>query len=113
MKSKVENKPIQNYNIFLVAKALEAISSDPTLKTSFTRDGNLLVLTKNEAQANKFLKTTFLSGVCEIECSLHKTLNTIKGVIFAPTLRDLSEDEIIDGLKDQGVVSCKKNYKIY
>ena len=95
MKSKVENKPIQNYNIFLVAKALEAISSDPTLKTSFTRDGNLLLLTKNEAQANKFLKTTFLSGICEIECSLHKTLNTIKGVISAPTLRDLSEDEII------------------
>ncbi|XP_065365442.1 uncharacterized protein LOC135958463 [Calliphora vicina] len=91
-----------------VSKALEGISSDPTLKTTFTRDGNLLILTKNEAQANQFLKATTLSGICPIECLYHPSLNIIKGVIFAPTLRDLKEDEIKEGLKDQGVVDCKK-----
>lgn len=38
----------------------------------------------------------------------HPTLNTIKGVVLAPTLRDLNEEEIKDGLKDQGVVEFKK-----
>ena len=39
---------------------------------------------------------------------LHPTLNTVKGVLFAPALRFLSEKEILEGLKDQDVVDCKK-----
>lgn len=91
----MSDKPIQHYNIFLVSKALEGISNEPTEKITFT---------KNEAQANRFLKTTTQPGVCSIECYLHPTLNTIKGVIFAPVLKDLKEEDIINGLKDQGVV---------
>lgn len=108
LKSKVPDKPIQNFNIFLVSKALEGISSETTQKITFTRDGNLLILTKNEAQATRFLKATNLTGVCPIESYLHPTLNIIKGVVFAPTLRDLSVEEITDGLKEQGVVDCRK-----
>lgn len=108
LKSLINDKPIQNFNIFLVSKALEGISSDPPQKVSFTRDGNLLILTKNEAQANRFLKAKSLANVCPIECSLHNTLNTVKGVIFAPTLKDLNAEEIKEGLKSQGVIDCNK-----
>lgn len=108
IKSKINDKPLQNFNIFLLSKALESISSEPLQKITFTRDGNLLILTRNETQANKFLKTTTLSGLIPVEISLHTTLNITKGVIFCPSLKELSEKEITDGLRDQGVVECKK-----
>ena len=108
IKSKITDKPLQNFNIFLLSKALESISSEPLQKITFTRDGNLLILTKNEIQANKFLKTSTLSGLIPVEITLHPTLNITKGVIFCPALKELSEKEITDGLRDQGVVDCKK-----
>lgn len=108
MKSKIPDRPIKFYNIFLVSKAILGISSEPTLKTIFTRDGNLLFLTKNEAQANRFLKATNLAGICPVECSLHPTLNIIKGLVISDLLTDRTESEIIKGMQSQGVVDCKK-----
>lgn len=104
LRIKIAEKPIQSFNIFLVSKALEGISSEPAQKVTFTRDGNLLILTKNEAQTKRFLKAVNLPSVCPIESFLHPTLNIIKGVIFAPTLKNLKEEEIVEGLKDQGIV---------
>ncbi|KAI8115084.1 hypothetical protein CVS40_12656 [Lucilia cuprina] len=108
IRSKIPDKPLQNFNIFLLSKAIENISSEPMQKIVFTKDGNILILSKNEIQANKFLKTNTLNGIGPVEIFLHPTLNIIKGVVFAPSLKELSEQEITDGLKNQGVVDCKK-----
>ena len=108
IKNKDQNHPIRSFNIFLLSKALEGISYDAPEKITFTREGDLLILTKNETQANKFLRAKSLADICKIDTMLHPTLNTVKGVVFAPALRFLSEKEIIEGLKDQDVVDCKK-----
>lgn len=106
-------KPIRSFNIFAVAKALEGITTEQPLSTTFTRMGDILILTKNPTQTLKYIRAKQLANICDINVSLHPTLNTCKGVIYAPSLTELSEAEIVDGLSDQNVVECQKitNYK--
>ena len=59
-------------------------------------------------QANRFLKISQLPGVGPVTTYLHPTLNVNKGVIFSPLLKDLSESEILEGLKQQKVVQIYK-----
>lgn len=106
------NIPIKTFNIFLIHKALESITSEQPLSISFTREGDLLILTKNNQQTTKFLKASKLSNLCDISVSLHPTLNTVKGVIYSSFLINLSEAEIVDGLREQGATECKKITKI-
>ena len=46
--------------------------------------------------------------MCEITVKLHDTLNHVKGVNYAPCLSDVTEEEIIQNLKNQGVVAVYK-----
>ena len=108
IKNVIESVPIQSFNIFLVAKAIESITTEKTLSTKYTRDGNLLILTKNQNQTTRFLKATKLSNLCDIKVQLHPTLNTVKGVVYSKFLSQLSEEEIVIGLKEQEVIECKK-----
>ena len=112
IKNVVEDKPIKSFNIFAVSKAIESITLEQTLQTTFTREGHLLILAKNESQANKFLKATKFSNLCDIKVQYHPTLNICKGVIYAEDLANLSEDEIVEGLKSQHVTDCKKIKKM-
>jgi len=43
-----------------------------------------------------------------VKISGHRTLNTSCEVIRAPDLRDCSEEEIVDGLRNQGVSKGKR-----
>lgn len=104
----IAEKPLSSYNVFLIEKALESITVEKPEKITFTRDGNLLILTKTQSQTNKFLKATTLSNLCAIKVELHPTLNISKGVIHCSSLINLSEKEIIEGLSGQHVVECKK-----
>ena len=108
IKSIDENKPINSFNVFLVHKALESITLEKPEKITFTRDGNLLILTKSDSQTNKFLKASSLSNLCKIKAELHPTLNISKGVIFCPSLTNLTEKEIVEGLTSQHITECKK-----
>ncbi|KAM7312232.1 hypothetical protein ISCGN_009137 [Ixodes scapularis] len=44
----------------------------------------------------------------EVSASLHRTLNTIRGVLSEDDFLDASEEEILEGLKDAGVVAVKR-----
>ena len=59
-------------------------------------------------QANGFLKLSKLPGVSQVTTYLHSTLNVNKGDIFAPSLKDLSESEIFEGVKEQKVIEIYK-----
>lgn len=61
--------------------------------------------------ANKFLQTKALLGICPVKFELHSNLNSTKGTIFAPCLNSVSESEIVDNLRDQGVTSVYKFLK--
>lgn len=104
--SKKDNE-LKKLSPFIIQKGLHSIS---TLIDSISqlRDGNLLLLVRNQVIADKFLKAKSLLNICEITVKLHETLNFVKGVIYAPCLIDVSEEEIVKELKDQGVVSVYK-----
>ena len=83
IKTTIPEKPLKSFNIFLVSKALDGVSSEKLEKITYTREGHLLHLTKSEMQANRFLKISHLPGVGPVTTYLHPTLNVNKGVIFA------------------------------
>lgn len=113
MKSTDAEKPLNKLNIFLLSKALNGVISESNrIFTKFTRDGNILILTKTKRQADLLIKTKKLANVCDITCSYHDNLNTVKGVIFCPELKDLTEDEIKFGLSDQNVTEVQKIKKM-
>lgn len=102
-----ENNQLRKLSPFIIHKGLHAIS---TLIDSISqlRDGNLLLLVRNQVIADKFLKAKTLSNICPITVKLHETLNYVKGVIYAPCLIDVSEEEIVKELQPQGVVAVYK-----
>ncbi|KNC31001.1 hypothetical protein FF38_06279 [Lucilia cuprina] len=58
MKSTNPDLPLNKINIFLLSKALNGLISENNRKfTKFTRDGNLLILTKTKRQAELLIKT--------------------------------------------------------
>lgn len=101
------NRPLNKYSCFAVHKALKNISTE-IVSISELRDGNLLLLVKNNNIAKKFISTTNLIGVCNVKIELHNNLNCTKGTIYAPCLNEVAESEIIENLSEQGVVSVFK-----
>lgn len=106
VKSTDPDKPIGKYSCFAVHRALKMISNQIT-SINEIRDG-LLLLVKNKLIAKKFTDTKTLHGICNVDIKLHDSLNYTKGTIYAPYLSDVSDEEIVENLKSQGVVSVYK-----
>lgn len=103
------SKPLITANIFLLNKSLEQIINESNrLYTSFDKEGNILILIKSKLVAEQAMKLTSLPGLCEISCSMHKTLNTVRGIIHAPQIKNLAETEILEGLNNLNITNVKK-----
>ena len=65
------------------------------------------VPTQTRAQTKTLLKCT---SFCEkaVTVSLHPSRNSTKGTIFAPEMRFMSEEEILDGLMCEGVSHVRR-----
>ena len=103
IESASEDLPLQKLSPFAVQKGFQAIAG--TLKNiKRLRDGSFLVECRKRAQAQNLLRTNrFIDR--PVKVSTHKTLNSSRGVISrCRDLTDMSEVEIRDELKDQGVV---------
>ncbi|XP_054729389.1 protein PF3D7_1417600-like [Anastrepha obliqua] len=111
IKSTDTSNPIAKYSVFAKKKALDSISTEYS-SVDILRDGSLLVLTKSNKVAEKFLKCKNFGGLCPVSIELHASLNTCKGTIFDLNLANTEEQEILEGLKSQGVVAVYKFTKI-
>ncbi|KAI8116078.1 hypothetical protein CVS40_11771 [Lucilia cuprina] len=100
-------KQLAKLSPFAIKKGVEDISTEYT-SISLLRDGNLLILARNSRIADKFVRAKTLSNVCPVSCKLHDTLNSVKGVIYAPCLIHVPEKEIVEEMKDQGVTDVYK-----
>lgn len=100
-------KPLSTLSPFAIKKGIECISTEYTSITSL-RDGNLLILMRNTRAADKLIKAKSLANLCPISCKFHDTLNFVKGVIYAPCLINVPEQEIVQEMKSQGVTSVYK-----
>ena len=65
-----------------------------------------------ETQSIKLLKTTKLNltidNVIPVTVSPYYSLNTKKGVIRCPYIKECSDEEILEGLKDDGVIKMDR-----
>ena len=113
VKSASEEQPLSKLSPFAVQKGFQAIARTlkriaRTLKsTKRIRDGSFLVECSRKTQAENLLKTVnFVDR--PVHVSVHKTFISFRGVIRCRELSDMSEIEIRDELKTQGVVEVHK-----
>ncbi|CAN7977252.1 unnamed protein product [Ixodes persulcatus] len=69
--------------------------------------GDLLIEIKTSEQSTALLSLNSVSDY-KVTVTPHRTLNTVKGVISEDDLLESTEDELVDGLSDQGVVAAKR-----
>lgn len=104
------NQTFNNLNCFIVKKSLESVSKEIS-KVSFSRDGSITIKCNNKIAAEKFLKTkSLISGpnsVVNVTFTINTRLSCSKGVVYSPLLKNLSESEIVDGLKEQLVLEAR------
>lgn len=101
----VGSTSLQGVNPFIIQKAIDGFVG----KVEFAKKlaaGNLLVKVCSTSQAKTILKMTKLHCY-DVTVSVHPGLNTCKGVITCRDLKSLDEKEIIEYMKDQGVVDAK------
>ena len=106
VESSSDGLPLSKLSPFAVQKGFQAVAG--TLKSiKRLRDGSFLVECGKRAQAQNILRTNrFIDR--PVRVSIHKTLNSSRGVIRCRDLADMSEVEIRDELKDQGVVGVNR-----
>nr|AAA74494.1 unknown protein [Drosophila teissieri] len=105
-----DNNSLERISPFIIKKSVDFACGGEVEVCKRTRDGSLLIKTKNELQAIKLLKLTTMADV-EVTATEHKTLNFSKGVIYCNDLRYIDEDTILQELKPQKVTEVKKIMK--
>ncbi|KAL9872535.1 uncharacterized protein ACN2A1_014579 isoform 1-T4 [Glossina fuscipes fuscipes] len=102
---------ISQISPFAIKKALDSITTYID-SISILRDGNLLVLAGNPRATEKLIKANSLANLCAISAKLHEKLNSVRGVIYAPCLKHVPEDEIVREMGIQGVTEAYKLTKL-
>lgn len=98
--------PLSGLSIFAIAKGITGLAGEPkSLKRQ--QSGNLLVEVTRQSHATNLLRSTKLDTI-SIKVSPHRSLNQSKGVVSDEELKNVSEEEILQNLKQQGVIAVKK-----
>ena len=103
-------RPLSKLSPFAVNKAIVAVLGSDPCNMKKLRNGDILVELDKENQSSKLLTKLNLTmdHVIPITVSPHYNLNTKKGVIRCPDIKDCSDEEILDGLKDEGVIKLDR-----
>ncbi|CAN7937950.1 unnamed protein product [Ixodes hexagonus] len=100
------DKPLAKLSPFLVSKTLESIIGK-NFSTKKMPSGDLLVEVSTNEQSSALLSLNSVSDY-KVTVSPHRTLNTVKGVVSEDDLIETTEEELVEGLRDQGVVAAKR-----
>ena len=107
-----DERPFCKLSSFAVNKAFVAILGYDPFNINKLKNGSILVKVDKETQSKKLLKTTKLNltmdNAIPIDVSPHYSLNTKKGVISCPDIKDCTDDEILECLKAEGVVKLDR-----
>ncbi|GBL89753.1 hypothetical protein AVEN_274208-1 [Araneus ventricosus] len=94
------NEQLSKTSPFAIEKALQGIGRSPK-SVKKLKSGDLLIETSSAIQTKSFLLAkTFLNN--HVKITLHRTLNSSRGVISEPQLLHSPEPEILDGLSSRG-----------
>ncbi|GBM39890.1 hypothetical protein AVEN_14871-1, partial [Araneus ventricosus] len=106
LKISLPNEQLSKTSPFATEKALQGIGGSPK-SVKKLKSGDLLIETSSAIQTKSFLLAkTFLNNPVKI--TLHRTLNSSRGVISEPQLLHSPESEILEGLSSQGVIGVRR-----
>ena len=97
-----EEKAVTSLSPFVIEKQIESVIGTPK-SVKKLKNRTLLVETSRKSQTDSLLKMSTFFGI-KVSVTEHKTLNSSKGVIRDRMLKDEKESEIVDYLKEQGVI---------
>ena len=100
-----DSKLLMKLSPFAIAKGITGLAAEPVSvkKTSF----GLLVEVSKKSHAENLLKSKVLANV-PIKVTVHRTLNSSRGVIRCRELSGMTEEEISDELSAQSVSVVKR-----
>ena len=102
-----DDLPLSKVSPFAIQKAFVGIAGNGLKSTKRLRNGSFLIECEKKHQATHFLKTVKIKDR-PVKVSIHKTLNSSKGVIRCRELLDSSESEIRDELRTRGVAEVHR-----
>lgn len=105
------DETLLNVSPFLIKKVIDGSCSGEVEMCKKTRNGCILIKTKNFNQAQKIMQIKSLSQAIAVEVTEHRSLNFTKGVIYSNDLRDIPVEEIQAEMKSQHVSEVKKIFK--
>ena len=105
-----DERPLYKLSPFAVNKAIVAVLGSDPFNIKKLRNGSILVEVDKETQSKKLLKTTKLNltmdNAIPIDVSPHYSLK--KGVIRCSDIKVCTDDEILEGLKAEGVIKLDR-----
>ena len=105
-----DNKCITKHNLFVIAKAIEGIAGKPKNTRTLKNAGLLLIELEHKHHSINLLKTKLLHDI-PVEISVHRSMNSSKGVITCPDYHHMDDAVILDQLK-QSDQNVKDVYRI-
>ena len=102
-----EERKITSLSPFLIEKVLCGIVGEPKSVKSLYSSGQLLIEITKKAQADNIFKTTKFFDL-KVKVTPHASLNSSKGVVRCPELKGVSDDEIRENLKEEGVIHVRR-----
>lgn len=97
------NKNLSDLSVFFLGKCIDNVVGSEVKTVKKTRDGRILVQTKNNSQASKLFKLVQMSDEIKVKVTEDPKLNQSKGVIYSRDLRYSTDEEILEELKSQHV----------
>ncbi|XP_077516955.1 uncharacterized protein LOC144127861 [Amblyomma americanum] len=104
--SEETEKSARTMSPFLVSKCLTDVIG-PGYKLSKMPNGDLLLELKDIVQYSK-LSNQVQIGDNIVSITAHRSLNTVRGVISETDFIHLTEEEMLEGLKDQNVINVHR-----
>ena len=100
-----EERSVSSLSPFVIEKVLNGMAGEPR-SIKKLRSGDLLVEYTNKKQIESLLRLKKFH--LKVQVSLHGSLNTCKGVVRCPDLKGVSEQEILEEMREQGVVNVRR-----
>ncbi|XP_049294397.1 uncharacterized protein LOC125769637 [Anopheles funestus] len=96
-------------NPFIVGKSISSLAGELSEPGKIIDNGKKLLLkTRSARQFQTLLSLTKLIDGTSVSVTPHATLNSVQCVIFSPDLKEVSDDIILNELKEQRVVSVRR-----
>lgn len=107
MKTTVEGKPLPK-NPFTVSKSVQQNAGKISSAYNENRGMTMVLKVRNEKQAQQLKKMTKLIDGTDIVVTDHPTLNQTRVVVSCSRVIGMSEADLTEELKDQGVIGVRK-----